>query len=192
MLKPLSAFLAACFFALGPGTALADPADDINQAIRAFAAVQSVHVDVTAPNGMSASEDMVAPNKSHIWFTMMGRPMQWVIIGNDTYVNYGGSWKKSRSTAANPIVTQMNAAQRIILKNKDVREQYRVTGGAPAAVNGTPARKYHLVDKSNGSAVDVYLGPGSLPLQIVFDRGDDGMTWTYTHYNGVAGVNAPM
>ena len=189
----LGALLLTSLFSMTIAPALADPAGDINQAVKAFAAVKSVHIDVTGGNGMTGSEDMVAPNKSHITYNMMGRQMQMIRIGQDVWVNAMGSWSKgTHYMSTNPIVTQMDAAQAILNKNKDVREKYKVTDAGSGMVNGTTAHKYHMVDKGNGSQIDVYLAPNHLPLQIVFGKGDQGMTWTYSQYNSVSDIAPPM
>jgi outer membrane lipoprotein-sorting protein len=185
------ALLFASLFSTTVAPALADPAGDLQQAMSAFAAVKSVHIDMKTENGGTGTEDMVAPNKMRATMTMMGRQMQMVRIGDDTWVNFMGQWRKTHYS--NPIITQMNAAQAILSKHKDVREGYNVTDGGPAMVNGTPAHKYHMVDKQNGASIDVYVGPGHLPLQIVWSHASgENMTWTYSQYNSVADITPPM
>jgi len=192
MRRSLVALLVTSFFSLTIAPAFADPAGDLNAAIRAFAAAKSVHVDVKTSRGVTGAIDMVQPDKSRTTVSMMGRQTQVVIIGKDEYINMNGSWQKSHYGAANPIITQMNAAQAVLNKNHDIRKEYKVSGGGPAMVNGTPARKYHLVGKDNGSAVDVYIGAGNLPLQIAWGMADENMTWTYSQYNNVPDITPPM
>jgi hypothetical protein len=49
------------------------------------------------------------------------------------------------------------------------------------------------VQKENHSkAGDVFIGPGQLPLRIVLDSTSGSLTFTYSNYNGVADISAPM
>lgn len=173
--------------------AVADPAGDVNQAIKAFAAIKSVHVDVTAPMG-GGSEDMVEPNKIRYSLSIMQRQIQIVRIGPDSWVNMSGQWRKSSSASRNPIVTQMDLARQAILKQKDIREEYTVSSAGSATVGGVTGLKYHVVDKSDPSrSADVVIGANHLPLQIMFNSPRGGpLTFTYSQYNSVADITPPM
>jgi hypothetical protein len=186
-----AAFFLTFVFAAA-AAAFAAPADDINGVIKAFAAVRSVHVDLTSPEG-SGTEDMVNPNKSKINVSFMGREIQVVKIGQDRWTNANGQWRKSRSKRANPIDSEIDMANSLVLEQKDIREAYTVTDGGAATIGIVPVHKYHLVDKSNPAKTgDAFIGPGQLPLKIVINSMGGGMTFTYSNYNGVADISAPM
>jgi hypothetical protein len=189
----VAASLFVAFSVATIAVASADPADDVNQAIKAFAAARSVHADITAPNG-SGTEDMVAPNKDKMTFSYMGRQMQIVKIGADRYINYTGTWQRARFTGAgDPINSQIDAAVNAVLKQKDVREEYKVSDAGMAMVNGTPAHKYRLVKKDDPRAHgDVFVGPGNLPLRLVIDTRQGPLTFTYSEYNSVPNFSAPI
>jgi len=186
---------AALFSALALSSiaaASADPADDINQAIRAFAAVKSVHVDLTAATG-SGTQDMVAPNKSKESYTYMERQIQVVKIGPDRWINVDGQWRKTHSASDNAIDSQIDQARKVILDQKDIREGYTVSDGGMATIGAVPAHKYHLVDKNKSSEHgDVFIGPDHLPLRIVIDTTLGPLTYTYSRYNSIPDFNAPI
>src|SRR5664279_2611575 len=137
-----AAALLAAFVSATAATAFADPADDINGAIKAFAAVHSVHVDVATPIG-SGTQDMVNPNKSKETLSFMGREMQIVKIGPERWINVTGQWRKAHSSKANPIDSQIDMANTVVLQHKDVREAYIVSDGGAATIGSVPAHKYH-------------------------------------------------
>jgi outer membrane lipoprotein-sorting protein len=185
---------AAFISALGCATAaaaLADPADDINQAIRTFASAKSVHVDVTSARG-SGTEDMVAPNKSNASYAFMGHQIQIVKIGSDRWINVTGQWKRARSASALAINSQIDAAVNAVLQQKDVREEYVVSDGGTATVGTVPAHKYHLVDKDTSKSGDVFVGADHLPLRIVIDMESGPLTFTYSRYNSVPDISPPI
>ncbi len=186
---------ATFFSAIGLATAAAayaDPADDINQAIQAFAAVKSVHVDVTATQG-SGTEDMVPSNKSSESFTLMGRQIQIVKIGPDRWINVAGQWRRGRSALDLPINSQIDYAVNLVLKQKDVREEYTVSDGGTATIGDVPAHKYHLVDKNlTARSGDIFVGSDRLPVRIVIDTRLGPMTFTYSKYSSVPDINPPV
>src|SRR5664279_4656929 len=139
-----AAALFTAFVLATAATAFADPADDINGTIKAFAAVHSVHVDIATPIG-SGTQDIVNPNKSKESFSFMGREMQIVKIGPDRWINTAGQWRKARPSSANPINSQIDMANTVVLQ-QDVREAYIVSDGGSATIGSISAHKYHLID----------------------------------------------
>src|SRR5664280_2315873 len=96
--------------------------------------------------------------------------MQVVKIGSDRWINAAGQWRKARSSSANPIDSQIDMANSVVLQQKDVREAYIVSDGGTATIGSSSAHKYHLVNKDDSSKHgDIFIGPGQLPLRIVFD-----------------------
>ena len=188
-----AATLFAAFMLTADGAAFADPADDINVAIKAFAALKSVHVDITAAAG-SATEDMVNPSKSKETYSFMGREIQIVKIGPDRWINVTGQWRKAHSsTSASPIDSQIDMANSLVLEQKDVRGSYTVSDGGSVTIGTVSAHKYHLADKDSSSRQgDVFIGPGQLPLRIVIDSTSGPITYTYSNYNNVADISAPI
>lgn len=189
----VAASLLVAYFGATAATAIADPADDVNQAVKAFSAAKSVHADISSPEG-SGTEDMIAPDKDKTTAMYMGRQIQIIKIGADRYVNYTGTWQKGRYTGAgDPINSQMDAAMNAVLKQRDIRQEFNVSDAGTAMVGGVQAHKYHLVDKGRGDVTaDVYVGAGHLPLRLVVNSDGGAVTWTYSRYNRVADFSAPI
>lgn len=171
--------------------AAADPAGDLNQAVNAFAQIQSVHIDVAAPQGGGGTIDQVGTNKMRASWNIMGRQVQLVRIGKDSWVNMNGQW--IHDTHGNGTFTQIASAQSAVLQQKDVTKDYTVSSAGTASVNGTSGQKYHLVKKDDPSdTADVVIGPNHLPLQLTVNSSKGPLTFTYSNYNGVADITPPM
>lgn len=183
MRNPLGIVLSALFTAsLCTAVARADAKSDVLAAAKNFGAQKSVHATVTAKDGETFTVDMVEPNK--VRGTAM-HGIQFVMIGTNTWVNMGGSWR-AYPAGANAVKTQMqlvrgSAFQRSILSECNVGD------GGMSTANGMPAHEYHVVCNSNNSTTDVWIANG-LPVKMV----DNGSTIIWSNYNGVADITPPM
>lgn len=166
--------------------AAADPMNDLLQMRKAFAALHSVHLDLAA-GGMTAGIDMVAPNKFR---ETLSNGMQIIKIGADSWSNIGGHWMKSPYSTAT-LQTQIDIARNAGFES-EVTKDYAVTDAGASAVGGIPAHKYRVVDKQTGHAFDIWVGMNHLPVQVRMDTKRGPAVITYSRYNALADITAPM
>lgn len=179
----LVAFIVASFVSLTGQPASADPADDLAAVKRTFQSVNSVHIDFKSPRE-SGSLDMIGTNKLH-WTMSSG--MQLIAIGQQSWLNMGGTWIKRPGSPA-MATTMMERFRTLSIEGSDIKKGYQVSDTGMTTVAGTPAHKYHLVDKQNGHVFDLLVGMNRLPIQYV--SADE--TWTFSQYNSVADIRPPM
>ncbi len=160
-------FLSALFFAsvtvLATAPAPADPTSDMVAMGQAFAAVHSFHADITTSRGVM-SMDVIVPDKFHM--TMNGK-MQMIKIGGDMWVNPGSGWQHMPMAGA---MTQrpMDMARNAGMSGKGPSD-YTITDAGPAMLDGVLTHKYHMVSKSNGNVVDMWVAK-NLPMQVQNNR----------------------
>ena len=180
----LLAFIVASFVSLTAQPAFADPADDLVAVKKAFQNVSSVHIDFKRQSE-SGSLDMIGADKVH-WKLSTG--MEMIEIGHQSWLGMGGRWMQ-RPEAPAQAESMMQGFRTLNLKGSDIRKDDKVTDKGMTMVNGVPARKYHIVNKENGSTFDLLVGANKLPLQYTSSDGD---TWTFSQYNSVADIKPPM
>lgn len=176
------AVLVTVFFmaSLCVANAKADASGDVLAAAKNFGAQKSVHAAVTS-NGQTFSVDMVEPNKMR-GTTPEG--IQFVMIGNNTWVNMGGGWQ-SYPAGGKAVQTQMQMARGSQLQ-RSILSECTITDTGMSTANGISARKYHVVQKSNSAAFDVWIANG-LPVKLA----DDGTTVVWSNFNSIADISAP-
>ncbi len=174
-----TALLVSALTAFSIAPVLADPTSDISQMRKSFAALHSVHAEMTSKNGSTVSLDMVQPNK----YRVSTRGMQMVIIGATQWYNMRGQWRVVPMPKA--AQTQMDFARRAGFDN--LMPEYTITDAGMDTVRGISAHKYHLVNKKDGNTLDVW-GSNNLPVRIV----SRGATIDYSQYNSVADITPPM
>lgn len=179
----LLAFAVSALVSVSAQPAFADPADDLAAVKTAFQNVSSVHIDFKRAQE-SGSLDMVGTNKVH-W--TMSNGMQLIAIGQQSWINMGGTWIK-RPMASAEAATMMEHFRTLNLEGKDIRKDYTVTDAGMTTAASLPARKYHVVNKADGDTFDLLIGPNRLPIRYV---GKDGDAWTFSQYNSVADIKPP-
>lgn len=186
MRSALSVVLFAALTVLAVAPAAADPTADIAAMGQAFASVHSFHADITTPKGTSMSMDVILPNKTHM--TMNGR-MQVIRIDDDMWMNMGGSWQHMSMGGAmmqRPLAMARGAG----IDGKPANN-YTITDEGPDSIGGVPTHKYHLVNKTDGGVVDMWLSKG-LPIQIQVMGKDGVSTIKYSEYNSVPDITPPV
>lgn len=178
----LFAFVFASFMSLTAQPVLADPADDLAAVKTAFQNVNSVHITFRG-SGRSGTLDMIGRNKMH-W--TMSNGMQLIAIGRQSWASMGGAWAEQPQPAM--ATTMMQRFRTLNLAGSDIRKNYTVTDKGMTTAAGVPAHKYHVVDKANGNAFDLFVGSNNLPVQY---SSADGETWTFSQYNSVADIKPP-
>lgn len=176
--------LVAAMTLAATGVAAADPSADIAAMGQAFAAVHSYHADITTPGGKTMSMDVVQPGKFHM--TMNGR-MQMIKIGSDFWMNMGGQWQHM-NMAGTMMQRPMAMARSAGVEGKAA--DYTITDEGPAVAGGVPAHKYHLVNKNDGSVVDMWIAK-NLPVQVQVPGKDGVSTIEYSEYNSVPDITPP-
>lgn len=183
MRNPIAVLLSVLFTAsLCVANARADAMGDVLAAAKNFGAQKSVHATITARNGETFSVDMVEPNKVRGTAT---QGVQFIMIGGNTWINMGGSWR-AYPAGAGTVKTQMELARGSKFQRSIISE-CNVSDAGASPVNGMPAEKYHVVCQSNGDTTDVWIANG-LPVKMVFS----GSTIVWSNYNGVADIKPPM
>lgn len=166
-------------------TVSADPIGDLAHVRQTFAALHSVHIEITGGGSPSITADMIEPNKVRA----SSEGQQVVEIGSTAWINMGGQWSKMPPI---PMVkTQMDLARNWGLEKK-LGDCCTVTNLGPAMAGGTATIKYRIVDHKNGDTTYVYVA-NNLPVQIELP-GSRGATTTirYSQYNQVADITPPM
>ncbi len=118
--------------------------------------------------------EYVAPDKYHI--SIAGTEL--IAIGNDTYINAGGSWIKSTSSGSSGPLFDPSQFQDTI----KAAQQAQVTKGDTDTVNGTKCQIYTYHDSA--SATDVHICVANdLPVRVVEDNGDSTSTIIFSDFN---------
>jgi hypothetical protein len=170
---------------LSAAPAPADPTSDMAAMGQAFAAVKSFHADITA-QGRTMSMDVIQPDKMHM--TMNGK-MQMIKIGGDMWMNMGGQWQHMPIAAGSMMQRPFDMARNAGMQEKGANN-YTITDQGPALLDGTPTRKYHIVNKTDGSVVDMWLSK-NLPVQIQVPDKSGTSTIKYSEYNSVPDITPP-
>ena len=183
MRNPIAVLLSVLFAAsLCAANARADAAGDVLAAATNFGAQKSVRATIVTKDGQTFTVDMVEPNKLR-GTTPQG--VAFVAIGTNSWINMGGGWH------AYPIATKLAQTEMQIARGskfqKSILTECTITDAGMSTAGGTPAHKYHVVNKSTGDALDVWVASG-LPVKLV--DGDTTIVWS--NFNGVADITAPM
>ena len=189
MRRSLFAFLLVAFAALWSAPAHADPTADLIKMGTALGAVHSFHADIASADGPHMGIDYILPDKFH---ATMDKGMEVIYIGNDVWMKMGSSWMKPPVQGMmSPMKAQFDNARTGGLHG-DLAKNYTITDEGSATVNGTATHKYHLVDNRDGHTVDMFIGPGHLPVQIQMPGKKGVSTVTYSKYDSVPDITPPM
>jgi hypothetical protein len=180
-------FLCAALAIGATAPASADPTADMVAMGHAFAAVKSYHADITTSRG-TMSMDMIVPDTFHV--TMNAGKMQVIKIGDNMWVNMNGQWRQMPAMSGAMVQRPLDVARNAGIEGK-VSSDYTITDEGPALVNGVPSHKYHMVNKTDGNAVDVWLSK-SLPVQVQVNGKEGTSTIVYSEYNSVPDITPPM
>ena len=185
-------YLAVLFFialaALSAIPVQADPTSDLVAMQKAWSQVKSFHADIATAQGRTVSIDYILPDKIH---EIVSNKMEMIFLGTEIYMKTGSSWMKSPVPMMAPMKVVFESSRRAGLEG-EVKHDYTISDEGAATVNGTPATKYHLVNKTNGHAVDMYLASNHLPLQVAAPGDRGPTTITYSKYNSVPEITAPI
>lgn len=185
MRSSVLALLFASMTVLTAAPALADTTSDMGAMARAFAGVHSFHADISTPKG-AVSIDMIEPDKYHM--TMNGK-MQMIKIAGDLWMNMGGQWQHMPMMGA-ALQRPMDMAHNAGLQEKGA-SGYTITDGGPAMLDGMLTHKYHMVSKTDGSVVDMWVAK-DLPVQVQVPGSEGVTTIKYSEYNSVPDITPPM
>jgi hypothetical protein len=180
------ALLCASMTVFAAAPASADPGADMAAMGQTFAAVHSFHADIVTANGTAMSMDLIQPDKIHM--TMNGK-MQIIKIAGDLWMNMGGQWQHMPMAGA-MMQRPLDMARSAGVQGS-IRTDYTITDEGPAMAGGVLARKYHLVNKTNGDVVDMWISK-NLPIQVQVPAENGLTTIKYSEYNSVPDITAPM
>ncbi len=179
------ALLFASLTILATVPAPADTTGDMAAMWQAFASVHSFHDDITTPRG-SIAMDFVAPDKYHM--TMNGQ-MQLIKIGSDMWMNMGGAWQHMPAVGA-MVQRPMDMARNAGMQGGGASD-YAITDDGTAMLGGVLAHKYHMVSKSNGNVVEMWVVK-NLPVQVQTSGSEGAATIKYSQYNSVPDITPPV
>lgn len=183
------ALAAAALLAFSAAPAAANTTTDMVQMQKAFSAVKSFHCDMRTPDGKAITLDYITPDKFH---ETLSNGMEMIRIGSDTWMKRDGNWMKL------PIEMPQMHAMMDQLRNgglkHDASKNYTIDDLGMGAVAGVTAHHYRITDTSDGdkAPVNMWVGTDHLPVQVEVSTPHGPMTVTYSHYNDVPDITAPM
>ncbi len=169
-------------------TAHADPYSDLQQSEKKFFTLRTWHATLTTA-GQTFSMDFVSPNRFR---ETMPNGMTLVIVGSNGWMVIAG---QSHPLPAPMLPTFNSRAQtiRTLGLQGDLAKNYTVSYTGTKSVNGTPARTYHLVKKSDSHyTIDWWIASSSnLPLKSLVNIHGKTVTILYSAFNAPIAIAGP-
>jgi hypothetical protein len=164
--------------------ALADPTNDLKNAMLNLAKATSYHMEADI-KGKTVDVDMMPPGKLHM---TMGSSMEMIKIDSDMYLKMGGSWRKFNIPGMDQM-TQMFTSR--IESASHPASDMTVVDLGPKVVDGVPLHGYNVKskagDKEFGSTM--YVDGGGMLVRI--ETPDNGVI-RISKFNQPIAIVAPI
>jgi hypothetical protein len=167
---------------------LVNQMSDVSLMRKAFLELKSVHADVVSSNGSVAAFDFVGSTKMR---ETLPDGVQIIWIVPNVWESVNGPWRKL------PVHGGLQTAA-LYVRNlgllTDAPSAYAATDLGSVTLNGVQTRKYHVVEKAGGTAVDIWIDAHHLPVMARGQArlGGATMTITYSQFNSVTDIAPPM
>lgn len=153
----------------------------LQKVIAAFNAVKAFHADERFSNGMTTSVDYIPPDRIKVMPSKGGGE---IIIGNDFWVNEGGTWRKMPPFVARMVEGKVDQYRHLVPQDLQADS---VKDLGMQVVDGRRLHAYSYV--AAGVPATMWVDAHNLPAQLVTTS--RGITTTITYSYGDVAIDAP-
>jgi hypothetical protein len=171
--------------ALSAAPALADPTNDVKNAMIGLANASSYHISATAA-GHAMEGDFVKPGKMHL----TAGPFEMIVIDKTTYVKMQGAWHQFTFPGMDRVMAPLSHAQNFLKSHDDIT----VTDLGPKVVGGATLHAYGVKNSTNSDRpITVYLDSSGTLVRIdVADNDGNTSTINFSNMNGPITIDPPV
>ncbi len=170
--------------ALAAAPAVADPTNDLKNAMIALASAKSYHLSMTTAGGHTAEGDVVNPGRVHI----VAGPMDVIVIDKTTYVKIQGAWHQF----AMPGMDRMMGPVAMVQNFAKTHEDMVVTDLGPKTVDGTVLHAYGVKNAGSAKNAVIYIDAAGLPARIENTENDGLDVVKFSNFNGPISIDPPV
>jgi hypothetical protein len=140
--------LVALVVAATAAPALADATGDLKNATLQFAKLNSYHIDMTGPHGVSAQVDYQKPGRMHAFVPHA----ETIMLDDFIYVKINNAWHKY---PAHGIAKMMQPDYAKMISDRT--HDFSAVDIGPRVVDGTPLHAYHVTNLKSHKVDTIYL-----------------------------------
>jgi hypothetical protein len=170
--------------ALSASPALADPTNDLKNAMIALATAKSYHLSMTTAGGHTAEGDVVNPGRVHL----TAGPMEIIVIDKTTYVKIQGAWHQFAMPGMDHIMGPVAMVQNFAKSHEDMI----VTDLGPKSVDGTLLHAYGVKNAGSTKNATIYIDAAGLPARIENTEGEGLNVVKFSNFNGPISIDPPL